>query len=703
MPLNSSWLDRQRFPANFGLFALLVLMTATITLIYVSSEHTFYWWDFLNYHAGATDIAIAFRESPHKAIQQVYKSIAGNYNRLFTLPLLPFLLAFGNSRLVYILSLALVYLLPFSLALGAIATKLIPRYPRAVFWLTALLTLLTPTVWASTLRGYPDTGGALLIALAVLVYLQDVKLKQWWQIPLIGFLLAAAILFRRHFAYAVIAFLGAITLCFLIVFWVEVRLHRRRAWQRLLKNGVRVSLIAATSFATLVTCAWEFTYRALTIDYKTLYAAWSLPFREILQRYASFYGWATWMLVLLGFAAGILTRRLALPSTIFILLSGIISLIEWLVILRYGYVHYTLHVTPLVVLEIVAFIGTAWDTLKGKIRTLMLCAAGVYLVCNIVIGLTPMGAFNNSVRPLFAASYPPLVRKDYDEILRLVEYLRQLTPDREPIYVVAASNLFNLTVVTSADQTLHGQAGRRLNILSIPQVDSRDYYPLNPLLQAQYVVIPTPFQHILPTDEQVLRTGEQDVVRVVFDAFNQNWEIAQDFKQLPVEFVLDKGVKVSVYQRIRPTSLETSVRTLSAMQQQIGERPSGQSDWITLSQSLPITAIGKNSGDRNSTPRKVKSFLYLGALSEKVEVTGAITFLNDQCTSASLKLAMLNQAGDIANFTEVEDLNNSSRFKLSIKGQNAAYLLLDVLSGNKNDLVDSCRIEINSLTLSKPK
>lgn len=64
---------------------------------------------------------------------------------------------------------------------------------------------------------------------------------------------------------------------------------------------------------------------------------------------------------------------------------------------------------------------------------------------------------------------------------------------------------------------------------------------------------------------------------------------------------------------------------------------------------------------------------------------------------------MLNQAGETINFAEVEDLNNSSRFKLSLKGQNATYLLLDVLSGNKNDLVDSCRIEINSLTLSKPK
>lgn len=103
----------------------------------------------------------------------------------------------------------------------------------------------------------------------------------------------------------------------------------------------------------------------------------------------------------------------------------------------------------------------------------------------------------------------------------------------------------------------------------------------------------------------------------MFDAFIQNWEIAQDFKQLPVEFVLDKGVKVCIYQRIRPTSLETSVRTLSAMQQRIGERPSGQSDWMTLSQSLPITAISKNSGDRNSTPRQVKSLLYLGSLSRK--------------------------------------------------------------------------------------
>jgi hypothetical protein len=702
-----------KFPASIVFFTALALIVVLLPVLYVSHEHYFYFWDWVAYQNKATSFVSTWRQSPTEAIQQLQASLASNYNLLYVVPLLPFLLAFGKSRLVFIVSLALVYLLPFSLVMGAIATKLIPIYPRAVFWSTAFLTLLVPAVWAPLLRGYPDIGGILLISLAVLAYLQDVKLKHWWQIPLMGFLLGASALFRRHFAYSAIAFFGAMTLQYLLVFSAEVQLNLRRAWQHLLKSIVQISLIAAISFATLITFAWKFTYRALTVDYGTLHAAWSLTFSDVVQRYASFYGWVVWMLVILGFSAGILTRRVNLPATTFIVLFGTLGLIEWLVILRYGYIHYTLHITPFVVLGIASFIWTAWSTFPGKVGTLMLGAASLYLVCNVVMGLTPMGTFTNSVRPLFAANFSPLVRQDYDEVLQLVNYLRQLAPNREPISVVAASSFLNPSVVTTAEQTLYGREESRLNVLRIPEIDSRDFYPLEQLLQAKYVVVPIPFQQILPTDEQVVRSGEQDVVKVVFDAFTQNWEIAQDFKPLPVEFTLSNNVTVNLYQRTHPTVLETAVRTFDAMQQQIGEQPGLQIDWMLLSQPLDKTSISKNPdntyrvvispGDRDSLPfdqQDTISFLYLGSLPENVEVTGTVMFRNNCAQKSSLRLTLLNQRADtISSIENQYSPDNSSRFKLAIRGQNPAYLLLEVLRDNKNDLIDDCALEINSLAV----
>ncbi|MBD2085248.1 hypothetical protein NDI49_10025 [Trichocoleus sp. ST-U3] len=707
---------RQKFLVNASFLAILVLIIVTITWLYVSSERNFHWW--IDWYNQAIEVATAFRESPSKAIQQVLLSLVDDRNQIYTLPLVPFLLTFGKSRLVYTLSLSLVYLLPFSLVMGGISARVIPAHSQTVFWSTALLTLLIPVSWVPTFMGIPDTGGALLIGLAVLVYLQDVKLKRWWQIPLIGFLIALAILLRRHFIYGGVAFLSAVTLQALIFFSVEVRQHPRRAWQFLLGYGTRIALIAAISLSTLLIVAWEFTQRALLSDYKTLYISWTLPLSDVLNLYTYFYGWATGLIVAIGFSAGILTRAVTLPAVSLIGLWGIFSLIIWLAVLRYGNVFYSLHVTPLVVIGLAAFIWTTWSRLAGKVRTLMLGMVGCYLVANLIIGLTPIGSFDSFFRPLFALSIQPLVRTDYDEVVRLVNYLRQLAPNKEPLYVVGYQRLqLNPSMVKAAERLLYEPESRILNILPAPQVDSRDDYPVETLLQAQYVVVPNPLPDYplsptkVPAVGEWLPNKEVDVIKVVFDAFTQNWEIAQDFKRLPVQFTLEGGAIVSVYQRTRPSSLETAVRTLYAMQQQIGERPGRQKDWITLSQLFNNASISKNPDDtyslmthpsyRDRAKGSATYFLYLGSLSEQAKVSGILNFLDSRCVGASLRFAMLDRQSNIINSIKtIHSPGDSSSFALSIQGKNAAYLLMDVLSYDTNNVIDYCSLSINQLSVS---
>ncbi|MBW3585999.1 MAG: hypothetical protein KY448_09155, partial [Cyanobacteria bacterium 0813] len=493
-----------------------------VTSIYVSSEHTFYWWDYAGYNTATVNTANLFRDSPDKAWGGVIESLSKEKNLLISLPLVPFILLFGESRLSYILSVSLIYVLPFRLLLGAISAKLIPVYPRRVFWSTVLLSLLIPMSWIPTLRGYLDTGGCVFVALAILVYLQDVKLKSWWKIPLIGFLLAAAILLRRHFAYSAIAFFGAATLQAFIEFIVLIYRNQTALsspkdkdaivpfpYRCLFESGVKLGLIAVTSLTILMLVAGDFTRSALTVDYRNLYVAWSLPVNDILNRYADFYGLGTWLLVLIGFSAGILTRIPVPAAAIFVPLFGVLSLIEWLLVLRYGYLHYTIHITPIALLGISTFFWTTWLTLKGKVRYLMLGAAGFYLVVNAAVGLIPLKI---DLSRLFVANFPPLVRSDYDEVVKLVEFLRKLAPNEEPIYIAGASNNFNANILRQANRKLNPPEGWwKLNTIGRPQIDSRDTYPLPELLQSQYAVVATPFQQVLSTDEQVLRSHEQDV------------------------------------------------------------------------------------------------------------------------------------------------------------------------------------------------
>ncbi len=730
---------RRKFLIDGFFLFLLVLATVGLTSIYVSSERTFYWWDYAGYNTATVNTANLFRDSPDQAWREVIASLSKEKNLLITLPLVPFIFLFGESRLSYILSISLIYVLPFRLLLGAISVQLIPVDPRRVFWSTVLLSLLIPMSWIPTLRGYLDTGGCVFVALAIWVYLQDVNLKSWWRMPLIGFFLAAAILLRRHFAYSAIAFLAAATLQAIIEFIVLI--YRRDTglpspkeqetavpfpyvdgaenqdtvvpfpYRGLFESGIKLGLIAVTSLTVLMLVAGDFTRSAMTVNYRYLYAAWSLPVNDILTRYASFYGLGTWLLVMIGFSAGILTRMLVPRAAIFVCLFGVLSLVEWLLMLRYGYLHYTIHITPIALLGLSAFFWTTWLTLGGKVRYLMLGAAGLYLIVNATVGLIPVKA---DFSRLFVSNFGPLVRSDYREVVQLVEFLRKLAPNSEPIYIVGASNSFNANILRQANRKVNPpEDWWKLNTIGRPQIDSRDTYPLPELLQAQYAVVATPFQQVLAGDEQVLRSHEQDVVKVVYDAFTQNWEISRDFQLLPEQFKLENNVTVSVYRRVRQTSIPTAVRTLDAMQRQIVDRPGTQLDWISLQQSVYTSAnysVSRKSDNLykivthpiKNSKKLDTSFLYLGAISDKVQVTGKLNLLNQQCPGVALRLTLWDKQGMLIDSAEMAYGGKSAiDLNLSVGGKNPIYLLLEVLSSNKQDLTNQCQLEINNLAVSR--
>ncbi len=737
MPLAPQWVERRKVLENAGFLAILTLIIVTVTTWYITSEQNFHWW--IDWYYPTLEIANALRESPSEAIALLVKSLEQERNRLYALPLIPFLWAFGNSRLTYEIGLALVYLLPLPLVMGAIAAQIIQTQRRLVFWLTALITILVPVAWVPTFMGIPDTGGAVFLGLATLVYLKDIRLKQWWRVAAIGVLIGMAILLRRPFIYGGFALLAAIGVQGLMFFALEVRKRPVNAGRSLVLVGVKLGLMGATTLATLMVVAPGFTYGALTINYTTLYTSWSLPFSDSFNLYAGFYGWGTWLLVAIGFSAAIITRAVALPAITFTGISGAISLTIWIVVLRYGNVFYSLQTTPIVIIGLVAFFWTTWIRLTGNVRQVMLGLASCYLAVNFIIGLTPIGKTTTAFQPVFALSTPPLVRTDTANVLKLVDYLRQIAPKEEPIFVVGYQRLhLDSSLVKVAELMKYGRERRIINALQVPKVNSRDDYPLQPLLQAQYVVVPSrlPDYPGVPVTAPVvgewLPNQEHEVVRVVFDAFTKNWEIAKDFKRLPAKFTLEGNTTVWIYQRIRPTNLSTAVQTLDAIKQQVGQRPGSQLDWISLSPLWNNSSLAQNTNNTHqvivyasdSEARKAlamtspaapwdfvpasadptqnlnKSFLYMGSLPEKVEVTGDVTLLDKPCLSLSLGLAMLNKKGQIISSIDNQSFPNNSHFRLSISGKKADYLLLNVRSYDENNVVNSCTSEINSLTVS---
>jgi len=710
-PLNTKFNSQSSFLTNIILFLTIVLIIIAITSIYISNEHTIYWWDFVGYQNAANNLTRLFRESLLRAIDDILGSLSQQKNYLITLPLIPFLYIFGNQRIVYILSINLLYLLPFSLLVGAIGIKLIPVYSRWVFWSTVVIALLIPMTWSPSLRGYPDIGATLFILLGTLMYLQNIRLNPWWKIPLMGLCLGISIVLRRHFAYSAMAFLAAASCQAMINFLITFK-SGKNSGKRLLESAIKISLIVLTCLLTISIFAWGFIQNSLTENYRILYAAWSLSMPDIFWRYGYFYGLVTLLLVAIGFFVGVLRKFLIPSTTIFLLLFGIFSLVEWLILLRYGNIHYSLHFTPIVVLGLASFIWITIHTFRRKTRLIIFSIAGIYLIINLIFGLTPLGKFNNPLRPLFARNFSPLIRSDYDQVLRLADYLNKLAPNQELVYVAASSNQFNANIIRNANRIINPENWSNLRAISKPHIDTRDTYPLPELLEAQYVVIAHPFQKVLLTDEQVLKPGQQDLVKFVYNAFTQNLPITQDFQKLPEEFILDGGVTVSFYQRIRPTSITTAVQTLSAMQKQVPQRPGRQLDWMSLNQSPYITynysavtqvsdyGYNLKTDPADVTKQTSKYFLYLGQFSSPVKITGKLDFLNQECNGLSLRFSILDEQGNLLDTTA----NNyfpgvASDFIFSLVGKNPVYLLLANLSIDSDQLTDKCGWVINHLVV----
>jgi hypothetical protein len=696
-------LSRQKIAIDLFLLTGLILVTAAIATFYISNEKFFYYWDSANYSSKTSELVESFRASPLQAIKIFFKSLSDDYSQLPCLLLVPFIWFFGDSRLVYIVSSTLVYIIPFSLVMGMLATKIIPAHPRLVFWSTTFLTLLIPPTWISTLRGYPDIGAAVLIGLAILIFFKNINLKYWWQAPLIGILLALAILFRRHFAYSARAFLAAMILQGLIVFFAEIQKFPKKAFKDFCRYNIFVSLVAIASFVTLLLLAPTFVKTIITTNYRTLYSSYERPLIVSLQFYGRAYGWLTWILTILGFLTGILTRVLIRPASSFIISFGAISLIQWGLFSRQLGAHYTTHFLSFVVLGLVSLIWTIWLRFQEKQRLLILTFGILILATNAVIAITPIQISNNITSFLFAKNNPPLVRKDYDEFVRLINNLREIASDKQAIYVAASSRIINDSLTRAAEEQLYGKENKNLKIVDTPDIDSRDSYPLDEILQAQYVVIANPFQHHLPAKEQ-------EIVKIIVDALTENWEIAQDFQRLPQQFKLDNNVLVSIYKRTRPTSVKTAFNTLKILQERIQPKPGSESNWIAIDKQNKGTIWLNKHGTINLKTifrEEPVTFIYFGSISEFVSINGNTRL--SKClgfTEFSLDLKLLDKTGnviDTKNF--IYSAQNPIVFPLSIQNEEnkAAYLFLEFQGLNKSNDNSYCSVYLKDLAVNNAK
>ena len=688
---------RGRIVDGVSLIALVLLVVA-VTGAYVSSERTFYYWDQAAYHDIAAQTTAAFRESTGSGFVSLQESFRGDYNALFALPLVPWLLAFGESRLAFELSLAFCYLVPLPLAIGALAVRLVPTGGRPVFWLAAGLALLVPMTWAPTLRGYPDSGAATLVVLAMLVFLKDTRLLKPRTLVLVGGLLGLAVVFRRHFAYAATAFLLSVVVHALCEWLGAGRSRPLTPWAAGL--ALRLLLVAGIALATAVVVAPSSVRRMVEYDFSSLYRSYELPLGPLLGHFAGYYGWLTVLLAGAGFARGARSPQVEFRPTAFVLIFASLSWAQWWLAVRQVGEQYSLHFTPAVVVGLVLL---AWSPRQTRRR---LVAASLVLVSSLLSFCVGLVWTEDVVPPrleaLFAESWPPLVRPDYPEVVALVQSLRAAAGGSgNGLYVVSSSTCLNPSLVRSADRDVPGASRGALDVLPVPSVDSDGYYPLNELLAARHVLLARPFQHHLAPSEQAL-------LRAVYDAFAGGVGIARDFSESPGVFALE-GCTVSLFERRRPTAPTTALAMLRTFEERVPRRPGMQPDWVTIDRRFPTWVTRKPNGStmlvahpspRGATPST--AFTVLDVLAGPVSIDGTVRFVDGRCEGAALRLWAMEDGGARRPLQEVRRRpEDDGRFSVRVAPWPGERLLLDIVEHVEGASIDYCLLTIDPLVVTR--
>ncbi len=542
--------------SNRWIYCTIGLLGMLVCFQFVDHERFFYFWDTANFYDHSLNMQQAFQVSAYRALRHVAASMSEDYNSAFAVPILPFFEAFGNQRSVFIAANFLLFLFPTALFAGAVTSLAFPANRKRAALVGCLMLMCVPVCWFSTLRGYPDCGGAMFVYAAVWIYLSRDCLLHWKDAGWIGALMGASILFRRHYIYGAAVLIGAIAIDLVLRYWFDRQYTLRMILLRF--RNLAISLFACAALVTFI--APKFVWRSLKMasgGYPNAYVAYqytrSVSALEILRNNSLILV----VLALLGYLAvrswGLQNRTIR-----FIVCLTALWMLVWLGFVRQETSHYP-HAIPLFVCLGLTCLWMKADGLPRTLRPIALTGLSLLLALHFVYITTATGFSKwldshlpTRVQPLNAR---PLVNPTYDDIVRLMDYLRQHATPKDSIVVGASSDLLNPSLLYSAERASH--RAEQLQIAATPQVDERDGLPTAQILAGDYIVIAKPFQHHL-------EAAHQRAVKVIVDMFEQHWPISQDFELLPDTLWLNAPtgrIQMSIYKRLRKSSPEISSDT----------------------------------------------------------------------------------------------------------------------------------------------
>ena len=710
---------RRLRPADLAALIALVALVVALPAAYVSAERVVYSSDFAGFQQAAVRTALELRSSLGAGIRAtlglgklVWSSTGWDYSLFPAVLPAPVLLALHGGRVAYIVTCALLYLLPFLLVLGVASAELAPERRRRAFWIGVCAAAALPALWVPALRGYPDAGAAALVAAAMVLFLRDMELRLRWTPVGIGVCLAVAILFRRHFAYPALSLLVVIGACGILAAVARLRTAGpsrsvARAVVETLSGTARVAMWFGGALAVLGT---HFVVRALRTNYTELYASYMLPPRVIAEWWVEQFGWAAWILAALGYLAAWRGRELERRRLAVVLCVMLLTIALWTFRVRQSGSHYVLHAVPFIALGHFALVWTGARRLTGNLaRSLALVGVTSYAIVNVVRALEPAHAVPRALEGTraLAVGHPPLRWTEYDEIVRLVRDLRRVATRDDPIYV-AASGRLRSSALRSADLMLDDPFrpgvtasdltwGSRLDVPHTPHIDSRDGNPTNLLLRAKYVVVATPVQyHLAPEEQRIVRTAVEELT--------EDRPMARDFEALPGTYALAGGARVQVYRRTRLSDEAAALATYARFRAALGRYDRPLLTYLGVRSDVEVS--GSDRTDRAASVRlssDTVSLVLAEAAGRGAHLRASLRAAGDGCAHARLSALPLAADGRPSTGNKTPATQPArTPIDLPLHAAGSAVLLRVWRDSAPGSAAADCRLWISDVTVDGP-
>ena len=659
-------------------YFIIFCMAIIFTFKYVIDESPIYTFDYSGYFEHFKNMGAILKDSIGSFFSTMFESIqTSDYNFSSVFLLMPFYLIFGASRVSYIMSMVLIYLIPTiivsEIILKNIFSKENKKYNKEeIFPIFVLLILFFYTrFWSPTLRGLSDISGVLFIALSYLIIQYkplNKKHNYLWMI-LLGTTIYIPFLFRRWYLYFVVAFLLSRFIMDLYDFLKSYFKSKKFDKNQFFIYFFNYLTIGLTMIVHLLILQLPYIQRMFTEDYGDMYSSYQISLKGHITSFINEFGVIISLLMIFAIIISFIKKKYS-KEMMFCFLNFFIFTFMFTRVQSMG-VHHYLGISLWVILIILIGIRVVYESIKKKYLKYGLLAI---ISVIFIINFSTTYIVHKNVNYISQNNkYYKFYYENFDELNRLINDLRELSFDDKENNV-KFSVIAESVVISDNIVDLLGDYNIRDNIVYTNHIDSRDDITMNALL-TKYVVV-----------TNVPQTGSsatgQHVISVPNNYILNNEKIGENYELFKGPYYLDDGVQAFIYKKNAPISVENATSYFEEMFQ-YNSHWKDQYDLFTQRLLASDVQLGSIWGSFKKYDGKKSLLMFPGESDTIIDIP-----VNNLDATLNLKFYMLEENG-VADVKITIMLDDEEIYQDIVSTSKKDEVSVDLSNGN------NLRIDLN--------